>query len=227
MMGRNIVCIVFDYDGVLVDSYSCLPKIYGVIADRLGVDRELFIEKALEYEDIEDYKGNYDRGSWWKKLFGEFNVSLDIDPLLELYWSLRMELSTVYGYVWDVLASLRSGGYHLFIVAGGDGVPSMKRRRIVFSGLDKYFDGILIEGEDIGGKVDGIKVIMDRFGFEEGSIMYIDDKPKPINMVKSMYPDIFTVRIDYRGPLSLAWEGECRSDIILSGIDGLLQLLSG
>ena len=29
--------IVFDFDGVLVDSYSCLPKIYETIAREIGI----------------------------------------------------------------------------------------------------------------------------------------------------------------------------------------------
>jgi len=47
----------FDFDGTLVDSYSCLPSLYEHIAERLGLKgeiKEMFVEKAIKYEDEQD-----------------------------------------------------------------------------------------------------------------------------------------------------------------------------
>ncbi|MEM5836036.1 MAG: hypothetical protein QW040_03545 [Candidatus Aenigmatarchaeota archaeon] len=60
------ICI-FDFDGVLVDSYACLPSLYDFIAHHLGLKNDVkdkFIQKALAYEDEQDALGNYDWRIW-------------------------------------------------------------------------------------------------------------------------------------------------------------------
>ena len=85
---RDWKVFVFDFDGVLVDSYTCLPSIYKHIARLVGLrgqDVKIFVRRAIKYEDEQDAIGNYDRMSWWPSLFKEFNISLssvNIEKLL-------------------------------------------------------------------------------------------------------------------------------------------------
>ena len=50
--------LVFDFDGTLVDSYTCLPDVYGSIAQELGLQESVarkFAEalvKALRPQDV-------------------------------------------------------------------------------------------------------------------------------------------------------------------------------
>ena len=82
----------FDFDGVLVDSYSCLPSVYSDIAGYIGLENstEKFVKRALKYEDEQDVMGNYNRKSWWPMLYEEFQVNVaqeKLDELLQIYWS--------------------------------------------------------------------------------------------------------------------------------------------
>jgi len=99
-MGKNWKVFVSDFDGVLVDSYSCLPSVYNHIAQYVGLENfaEKFVVRALRYEDEQDVVENYNRKSWWPMLFREFQVSVGqekLDELVQIYWKERSERSKV------------------------------------------------------------------------------------------------------------------------------------
>lgn len=126
-MRKTWKAFAFDFDGTLVDSYSCLPAIYRSIAKQIGLPREMigrFVKKAIEYEDMHDYLGNYDRKTWWPDLFAEFDIKHEeefLDKLLKKFWEMRAEKSTVIEGCTEVLEVLKNKGFVLVIIAGNDG----------------------------------------------------------------------------------------------------------
>lgn len=221
---------VFDYDGVLVDSYSCLPDVYRSIAQKLGLDEESterFVAKALEYEDYYDYIKIYDRLYWWPQLFSEYGVNMKENELKELFYFYHLERtrrSKILPSVIEVLEGLRDRGKVLAIVAGDDGLKGLKRRRIIDNGLDSFFDEILIVKDDVANRKEAIEILMIRYNVRPSEIAFFDDKPDPINRVKMYYPEVLAVRVLYKGILRKAWEGSDVSDVKIEGIGELAHI---
>jgi len=229
---RDWKVFVFDFDGVLVDSYTCLPSIYKHIARLVGLrgqDVKIFVRRAIKYEDEQDAISNYDRMSWWPSLFKEFNISLssvNIEKLLREFHELRARLATVFEGVDDVLKLLREKAFNLVILAGNDGQKSMKRKRIKASGLAQYFDEIIIIGEDIGSRISGVNLILKKFNVSENQLVLVEDKPKPINEVKENFKGISTIKVDFESILKLAWRKEaCIPDFRITAINELKELV--
>ncbi len=211
---KNLKAWVFDFDGVLVDSYFCLPLVYGHIAQYTGLEKILekkFVERALKYEDEQDAVENYDRKSWWHKLFREFRVNIDekrLDELLQIYWKERSKESRIIEGTIKILERLRNGGATVILLAGSDGLPGGKRLRVEKSGLIRFLDDIFIVGEDLRNRVDGIKLIMEKYGIFPKQIAFIDDKPAPINEINKNFKDITAIKVKFEGILKSAWEKE-------------------
>ncbi len=218
----------FDFDGTLVDSYSCLPSVYGFIAEKLNLKGDKvkeFVKKAIAYEDLFDYIGNYDRKSWWNKLLAEFKVYPEnIDDLIRLYWIKRAEESVVFDGSREVLETLRDMGFVIILLCASDGMRSVKRMRVEMSGLIKYFDEILIVGENVRDRFEAVEFICEKYGVEPDEVVVVDDKPNVINEVKKL--GVKTVKVDFEGILKLAWSGECNPDFRVKRIDELKDVIS-
>lgn len=212
-MRKNWEVFIFDFDGVLVDSYSCLPSLYNYIARYIRFKNivKKFVKRALEYEDEQDAIGNYNRKSWWPTLFKEFQVYEDeekLDELLKIFHEERVKQTKIIKGAMDVLKWLRNMEETLIILAGSDGQPSMKKRRIEKSGLMKFFKDIFILGEDVKDRKGGIKSIIKKYSISESQAVFIDDKPVPINEIYINFKDITTIKIEFKGILNLAWKKE-------------------
>ncbi|WP_290901284.1 HAD family hydrolase [Ferroglobus sp.] len=229
MVDRKI--FIFDFDGTLVDSYSCLPEIYKSIAVKVGLKGESvteFVKRALEYENLWDYLENYDRKSWWTMLFAEFNLKLDnkaLEDLLRFYWVMRAEKSFVVENCAETLEVLKNKGKRLVIVAGNDGLKSIKRMRIKKSGLSKYFDEIFIVGEDAKNRVEAIKIVANKYNVNFGEIVFVDDKPSAINEVKNAVKDITAVRVKFKSAFKPASSEGYLCDFEIEKINDLLKVL--
>lgn len=221
--------IIFDFDGVLVDSYTCLPKVYTVLANKLGVqdhDKHSFVNAMLLFEDIADYFNLWDRRKWWSFLFGK-----DVDPeeLSRIYWSYRTRYSRVIDGVEEAIKLLRQKGFKLHMVTGCDDSIDVKLMRIRASGLDKYFDEIIVYGcSDSLQKnlVDAIKSIVDR---TSSKACYVDDKPRNLVTVRNSGIDVCLVNMFFRPtsyPYALAWQGSVpENTIVVDNMKSLVNML--
>lgn len=205
---------ITDVDGVLVDSYSCLHDAYVEVAKKIGLEESTigkFVSLAMRMEDLTDASGNYDKSSWWPSLFSQFGISVEENVLVGLilyFWRYRSKNSEVLPYVYDLLRFLRKRGLTLIILAGNDGRKGLKQKRIEDMGLEKYFDEILIVGDNVANRKVAIKYLLRKYGVGYGNIIFVDDKPAPIKEVAE-FKGILTIRVMFKGPLNLAWEGEC------------------
>jgi len=207
-MGINTV-VVFDFDGVLVDSYSCLPKIYETIAREIGIkDVKSFIRVMLNFEDIMDYFGIWDRRLWFNLILRSPKIrNLDTKKLIFTYWNLRVKYSIVKSESIEVLKKLNAMKIPTYIVSGSDGIPSMKYRRVKASGLDKLVKDVLVYGvyEKTGSLTEALLKIKGKH--LAAKVFYVDDKPK--NLVEASKVRVSTVLYKYKPPLptSYAWKG--------------------
>ncbi len=223
--------LIFDFDGVLVDSYSCLPAIYMLIAKKIGMPDDLamaFSIRAIAMEDEADYMMNYDRTSWWPELFRSFGINIDswsLQKLSDLYQEERINRSRILPKVRDLLECFLRMDKILVIVAGSDGIKGKKRERIEKSGLAHYFRDIFIVGDDVPSREDAIRIVLQKYGVKQREIVVIDDKPHPINTVKKAFPEIFAIRVLFRTILTKAWEGKAAADIEVRSMYELYRLL--
>jgi len=214
-----IKLVAFDFDGTLVDSYSCLPGIYREIAVILKIEEaERFVSLAIEMEDLNDFIENYDRRSWWPFLFSNFNVSPDME-ILDLFTEERIRRTVRREGAVEVLMKLRDR--ILVLLTGSDGIPSAKRKRIVRSGLLPYFDDVIIVGEDVRTRREAIERLSEKYSVKPGEIAVVDDKAGPLREVEGL--GVMAIRIRFRGPLTLAWRDVFPVEI--EELDDLLEIL--
>jgi len=201
--------VAFDFDGVLVDSYSCLPKIYETIAKEIGIkDVKSFIRVMLNFEDIMDYFGIWDRRLWFSLILRSSKIrNSDTEKLVSTYWNLRIRHSIVKSESIEVLKKLNAMKIPTYIVSGSDGIPGMKYRRVVASGLDKLVRDVLVYSvyEKVRSLAEALLKIKEKH--LAAKVFYVDDKPK--NLVEASKVKVNTVLYKYKPPLptSYAWKG--------------------
>ncbi|MGC9079684.1 MAG: HAD hydrolase-like protein [Nanopusillaceae archaeon] len=186
----------FDFDGTLVDSYTIIPSIYEKIKDEMGLDNG-FVEAMLMVEELGDYFGIFERGKWIKLIFGE-----DTDYIINKYWKLRMENQIILPKTIDFLEKYKDK-VDMYLITSKDDTKEIKMKRIKKTGLDKYFNDILIYGtEEFKSLEDAIEYLMDIGKIE----FYIDDKNTNLDKVHRRFDIKLFKRIYYPPyPLKLAW----------------------
>lgn len=202
--------VIFDFDGVLVDSYSGLTRVYRDVAKKLSItDAACFIKVMLSFEDIMDYFGLWDRNLWFNLILKSSKVCSkpNVNKLVNEYWRLRIKYSKIMNNAKEVIEKLNSLGIHTYIVSGSDGVKGMKYKRIKALGFDKLVKEILVYGigEKIGCLFEALSIV--RRKHKRSQLFYIDDKPK--NLMKACKANVRTILYKYKPPFpaKYAWRG--------------------
>lgn len=154
-------------------------------------------------------------------MIGEFGISVTeerLDEMLKIFLRKRIQQSIVFDNSKSILESLRKKGLILIIISGNDGIPSMKRYRIKKNGFLDYI------GEDVKDRLEGIKLIMKKYTASPEEIIFIDDKPSPINEINYVR-GITTVKVEFDGLLKLAWRRECKPNFRIKKIDEIETIL--
>jgi len=226
-----MVIVVFDFDGVLVDSYTCLRIVYSELATMTGVhDRELFVDAMLYFEDVMDYLGIWNRFSWFNLIMKSSLVTsgIDLKSLVSTYWELRTKYSKVVNEALKVLHELSRLGIPTYIICGADGTPGLKEFRVSSSGLDKLVTDVITYGE--GGRV---KTLNDALGILKGRhvnevIYYVDDKPKNLNELNIDGVIPILLRIKPPLPRGFSWLVQLKKDVkVIDRLSDLLYLVRG
>lgn len=225
---------VLDFDGTLMDSYTCLPDVYTSIAKAIGLQGGKvykFAEAMVEAEDQQDVLRNYDRHTWWPEVFIKFDINMPhkrLKQIIEMYWELRIDKSKIINRSEEILRFLKPHGI-LAIACAGDGRYGNKSKRVEKSGLGEFFNEITIIGEDAENLTQAIKAMVRKHGVTTNEVIVFEDKPFPINEMSESLKDVKTVKIDFQGPLKSAWAGQCNPTYRIRNIEevkGIIEHLA-
>lgn len=100
-----------------------------------------------------EQKRIYNRNLWWffiiKELFKISPSKSFLDGLTKTYWNAVKKKSELYRDALSILVYLKNKKYLLGMVTDTDGVKELKSERIKKLNLKKWFDFIVVAGEDI------------------------------------------------------------------------------
>lgn len=206
---KGVKVFMFDFDGVLVDSYSEMPNIYREIGEKFlklkDGNLEQFVKEMLFGEELHDLGLLGKRQEWWPDIFGKFEngySNLNLGKIDEYYWERRVETSFVIDGTIETLSKLSEIGT-LFILCSRDDLSGHKMYRIKKSSLNRFFDEYYIIGENSSSRTEVIKMITSTLEIKTREIAVFDDKVPPLYELQKT--GVRTVKVDFEGPLKLAW----------------------
>ena len=206
---KGVKAFLFDFDGVLVDSYTSMPIIYREIGEKLlnlpNNQLDSFVQEMLHGEELHDLGLLGKRREWWPDIIRKFangRTDIELDKIEEFFWEKRIETSKVIEGVENTLKYLR-GNFYISIMCSRDDQMNHKMKRIKKSGLDKYFNDFYIVGENISTRIEAINKVIKTKNLEAEEIAVFDDKVPPLYEIKNL--DVKKVKVDFEGPLKLAW----------------------
>ena len=157
------VAVIFDFDGTLVDSYTHRGSAHLVVRDLLldyvaqkGYEsrRAKMLRLISGVEEEMTLKREYNRTVWFLEVLrrytgekGKFSSKVPAKATLA-YWNSIVVNSFLYPRVEEILSSLKKNGLLVGLLSDTDGLKGMKTKRITRSGLGKFFDAVVIAGED-------------------------------------------------------------------------------
>jgi putative hydrolase of the HAD superfamily len=154
---------IFDFDGTLVNSYACRSLAHSAVCDILlayleqeGIKnrRERMLRLISQIEKEMASRREYDRTIWFSEAVSRYTEGEQTAPheVLDnaslVYWNTVMANSSLYPHVEEVLMSLREKGMLIGLLSDTDGLKGMKSKRIEHSGLRRFFNAIVVAGED-------------------------------------------------------------------------------
>jgi len=241
------VAAIFDFDGTLVDSYTCRGLAHSAVCDLLldyvaekGYEsnrmKMLRLISRIEKEMTRQRK--YDRQTWFLEVLRryteekkEFSSRVSATVVLA-YWNSIIIHSSPYPCVEEVLTSLKQNGLLIGLLTDTDGLKGMKTRRIAQSGLGGFFDATVIAGEDtreVKPQKQPFGKISELLGTPTKSCVYVGDDPN-VDIVGAKYLGMKTIII--RNPSAKFERILARPDYILKRerfgeIVGLIYQLTG
>jgi len=220
------VHVVFDYDGVVVDSYTGVEVFYLVdLPNMLRVSRDV-AEHLLYIEYLGEAVG-WLREDWWFDYIPGLTSEL-YDALITLYWERRIEYQKPLPGVKQLLEKLRRMGFKVWSVSYRDDIYGLKRYRIEVEGLAEYFDEIIVAGEDVRDRAEGLKQVLEKAGGEP--VIYVDDKPLNLYKLWLVFRDKVTLvhhHYNARNPLyTYPWINPSGLFKTVYNLHELLQLIT-
>lgn len=150
--------VLFDFDNTLVDSASALPKAQRRVAEEIVAyyDSSLKVDEVCRViawvEHVVERQGLLNRDLMWEHVIS--SLGLDSPPSEEtlrkwshVYWTEYMK-GPLFPDTVPVLEKL-SGRYALGMVTNTDGLQGMKMHRLERSGVLKFFQAVVVAGEDV------------------------------------------------------------------------------
>jgi len=184
-----VIHIVFDYDGVLVDSYSGVEAFY-----RIDLRRILNIDEALvDYLLYLEYLGEaigWLREDWWPIHIPNLTEDL-YDVLITRYWERRIENQKPLPGVKPLLEKMKRMGFKLHSVSYRDDIYGLKRYRIELEEFTQILDKVIIAGEDVKDRAEGLRAVLEEAGGEP--VVYVDDKPLNLYKLWLVFGDQITL----------------------------------
>jgi putative hydrolase of the HAD superfamily len=213
----NAKIYVFDIDGVIIDSYRGIPIFYReVLTSEFGYDEGL-AELLFRLEYLMDHAGRL-RIDWWPEYLGIGLGDELFDKLIKRYWEIRIENSVLINEFIDVISSLRSRGYVVASVSYMDDIYGLKKWRMQEAGVIDLFDEVIIAGEDVPSRIDGLRIIAEKYNVGFDKIFYIDDKIQNLLYITSKIPLINVIHYRFKYP-GIKWD--LLSDVTVKNIKSI------
>ena len=226
---NEIKVLIFDLDNTLINYGGVTQQAWQLTSKKLCENFDLEIDDQIIANEIirvnnliwedEDRrpKGNFSFYELRKSIVREALDNLNMknqdmcEFLVQNYSYYKHQAVYVFEDVKDTLKELRKRGYTIALLTNGD--TKMQREKLDRFGLEKYFDGIFIDGEQGVGKPErkAYENVLKYFHVEASEAWMIGDHylwevVAPINYglhaiwVKrfgSIVPDNITVKADY------------------------------
>jgi putative hydrolase of the HAD superfamily len=232
---RGVKAVLFDFDETLTDAQAGLKAAHAAVTEKLcqylrnegiEVEEESISSELRELDDEKNIRREYDRNLWWRELLSEHGVKNPpaefLEELTRIYWSKFAEANVPYPDAEGVLEQLRQRGYKLGLVTDTDGIPGKKHERLKWGPLFKFFDVVVVGGEDTSHpKPDSEPFLLaaKRLGVSPNVCVMIGDKPfTDIKGAKAA--GMCTIRIRRR-----EWTAVEEADVEVASLAELLRIL--
>lgn len=154
--------VLFDFDDTLIDT----TKVVGIALNRVAymlykylLERKIHVDLSILEKNVREisvemnFKRIYDRNIWWIEVLRRNNINITpdkdfLEKVTKTFWYTLCNAKP-YRDTIPILNYLKDKGYLIGLVTDTDHYPRMKKYRIRKSGLEKYFDAIIIAGEDV------------------------------------------------------------------------------
>jgi HAD superfamily hydrolase (TIGR01509 family) len=209
---RRVAGVIFDWDGVLLDSLGAAFNVYNKIFERLGGE-QLTRKEFLKLQSPNWYDFYAKVGlppASWKEVDGEW---------LRLY---KEERPSLHGDALGCLGSLKEAGFRLALVSNGSRVRV--ERELARFRVRSCFEVILF-----GEKRDELKpspIMLERalhlMGLEPRRVVYVGDSPADIQAAKkALVPSVAIAR----GPIQADRLRKENPDYLFGGLRDLANFL--
>ena len=161
---KEIKLVVFDFDQTIVNSIKGFDKAFKKVMEEF----KRFLKKHNYTLKLENYfpalkkkmreldiQRIYNRNLWWNSLLKELEITeiefteKECNYLTERYWNITAKYTELFPDTLDVFDYLKRKNYKFGLLSDTDGAPGLKRTRLQKSGLTKYFNSIMISGDDV------------------------------------------------------------------------------
>ena len=192
-----IKCIMFDFDGTLVDSNEIKREAFFTVSDHLSSSQKIMFE-ILNMTDLGDRYDIFNRYS--KRLNEEFKFLIDEDFLVEKYSAICEEnvslAESILGFD-SLLNYLKKTDIKVIISSS---TPTITLKKIIINRkIDHFFDHIYGSPES---KVEHIKKVIKDYNINPKEILYVGDSE--VDMQASVISGSFFIGVgnDYSRFLS-------------------------
>jgi len=227
--------ILFDFDetlnNTLLGSQKAWKEVTKLIHEFLkqqgiSLDQTNLQKEIVQLDDAMNRIRQYDRDDWWEQFISSKTASNPpkefVVLVTETYWQAIVEGSELYPDTLDLLRYLKTKEYQLGLLSDTDFIKGMKAHRIKESGLEEWFQAIVVSGET------GIKtkpapepfhILAQRLDLTPEECIFIGDKPfTDIKGAKDA--GMTTILVQRRN-----WELSVEPDYLVKTLKELQQLL--
>lgn len=154
--------IIFDLDDTIAQTKQgkniglrlVALKIFNYLKEKkIKTDIKRIQKEIYNTSQEMDSKRIYDRNFWWSAVIKKFlsgkSQKSFLDELTKTYWLTVMEKGRLYQDTISVLTYLKEKNYLLGLITDTDGLIGSKTKRIQSLNLEKWFNAIVVAGEDI------------------------------------------------------------------------------
>jgi HAD superfamily hydrolase (TIGR01509 family) len=209
---RAVVGVIFDWDGVLLDSLGAAFNVYNKIFRKMGTKR-LTKEEFLRLQSPNWYEFYSEVGlpiAFWKEMDGEW---------LRLY---QDEHPSLHEDALACLGSLRRAGFKLALVSNGSRVRV--ERELAKFRLGSYFDVVLLgdKKEELKPSPVMLKRALRVMGLKPQMVVYVGDSPADIQAAKNAFVPSVAIA---REPIQAERLRKENPDRVFAGLGELVRFL--